>query len=337
MQANILAIIIGLLFVGLFVYLGVRVGPRFLITRLAGLVFVILGVTFVTFILGFISPGTPADNYCGAKCTAHQIALINAQFGLDKPWYVQYATLLNNLIHFNLGPSWAVRGATVWGVISRGLPISVQIGIMALVLQVAIGIPIGIAAAVRAGSRTDTALMGVALVTYSVPTFIVIPLFDLLMIYALSNHGLPSLPVSGWGQPIDYVAPVVILMLVGMGFYARLTRTTLLEVLNQDYIRTARAKGLRERVVIYRHALRNALVPLVTAIGPGLAFVVGGAFFTETLLAIPGIGYWAVSSIGSKDMPVVQMTVLLVAIAVTVMNVIVDLVYGLIDPRIKIV
>ena len=121
-----------------------------------------------------------------------------------------------------------------------------------------------------------------------------------------------------------------------MGFYARLTRTTMLEVLGQDYVRTARAKGLSERVVVYRHAFRNSLVPLVTAIGPAMAFIVGGAFFTETLFNIPGIGFMAVSAIQTKDMPVVQGTVMIVAAAVAVMNLIVDVVYGILDPRIKV-
>jgi ABC-type dipeptide/oligopeptide/nickel transport system permease component len=135
---------------------------------------------------------------------------------------------------------------------------------------------------------------------------------------------------------IHAVGPIGLLTLLGLGFYARLTRTTMLEVLEQDYVRTARAKGLQERVVIVRHAFRNAMVPLVTALGPAVAFVVGGAFFTETLFQIPGIGFLAVASIGNKDMPTVQGTVLLVAVAVALMNLVVDLVYGILDPRIKV-
>jgi ABC-type dipeptide/oligopeptide/nickel transport system permease component len=144
------------------------------------------------------------------------------------------------------------------------------------------------------------------------------------------------LPVSGWGNPQNVIAPVTVLAFVGFGFYARLTRTTMLDTLNQDYIRTARAKGLRERTVVFRHAFRNALVPLVTAIGPALAFVVGGAFFTEYLFQIPGIGFLAVTAIQTKDMPVVQATVILVALAVALMNLVVDVVYGILDPRIKV-
>src|SRR5262249_47665821 len=162
----------------------------------------------------------------------------------------------------------------------------------------------GIIAAVRAGTRLDTVSMGLALVLFSLPTFVVIPFYFLITVF-LAQHDLPHLPVAGWGEPIQAIAPITLLTLVGLGFYARLTRTTMLDVLNQDYVRTARAKGLRERTVVVRHAFRNALVPIVTALGPAIAFVVGGAFFTETFFNIPGIGYWAVASIASKDMPVV--------------------------------
>jgi ABC-type dipeptide/oligopeptide/nickel transport system permease component len=219
--------------------------------------------------------------------------------------------------------------------LQRGVPVSVELGVIALTLQLLIGIPVGVYAATRAGSRFDTSAMSTALLFYALPTFIVIPFFQLLDVF-LSLRGIRILPVAGWGTPQHVIAPVTILAFVGFGFYARLTRTTMLDTLNQDYIRTARAKGLRERTVIFRHGFRNALVPLVTAIGPALAFIVGGAFFTETLFQIPGIGFLAVTSIQNKDMPVVQATVILVAIAVALMNLIVDVVYGILDPRIKV-
>lgn len=320
-------------------YTGTRLGPRFLIRRLAGLVFVIVGVTFITFILGYLSPVGPEYTQCQAKCTPQLIHELRHFYGLDKPWWTQYFAFLNRLLHGSLGLSYTAKGQTVLGIMGRGVPISAELGLSALVLQLLLGIPIGIFAAVRAGSKLDTISMSAALILFSLPTFVLIPFYQLLIVW-LSAHHIPhfglSTSVANWGLNISIVAPIGILTIVGMGFYARLTRTTMLEVLNQDYIRTARAKGLRERVVIVRHAFRNALVPIVTAIGPAVAFVVGGAFFTETLFNIPGIGFWAVASIGNSDMPVVQGTVLLVAIAVTVMNTVVDVVYGLLDPRIKI-
>ncbi len=328
------AVVAVLVLIGLFAYAGYRIGPRFLIQRLAGLIFVLTGITFVTFILGYVSPGSPVDTLCGSKCTLDLIRRLEHKYGLDLPWYTQYGHYLNNLLHFDLGLSYSPTGQSVWDVLRRGVPISVQIGVTALALQLFLGIPFGVIAATRAGSRFDTSAMGTALVFYALPTFIVIPFFQLFDTL-LAVHGVHILPVSGWGSFEDIIAPVGILMLVGFGYYARLTRTTMLDTLSQDYVRTARAKGLRERVVVFRHAFRNALVPLVTAIGPALAFVVGGAFFTETLFNIPGIGYIAVSSIQTKDMPVVQGTVILVAIAVAVMNLFVDVVYGILDPRIK--
>lgn len=331
------AIIAVLLVIGILAYGGIRIGPRFLIRRLAGLIFVLLGVTFITFILGYVSPGSPVELLCTSKCTAPLIAQLNHLYKLDLPWYEQYANFLNNLLHLDLGLSFSARGRKVWDVLGSGVPISAQIGLSALFFQLLIGVPIGIIAAVRAGSKLDTASMSFALMLYAIPTFISIPFYQLIMVQ-LSLHNLPFLPVSGWNGLFDIhaIGPILLLALLGLGFYARLTRSTMLEVLGQDYVRTARAKGLHERIVIIRHAFRNAMVPLITALGPAVAFVVGGAFFTETLFNIPGIGNIAIQSIASKDMPTVQGTVIIVAVAVAMMNLVVDLVYGILDPRIKV-
>lgn len=334
MGLNIPELIAVLLVIAVFVFGGYRLGVRFVVRRLAGLIFVLLGVTFITFILGYITPGSPVDILCN-KCTVAKLAELHHQYGLDLPWYEQYGRFLNNLLHFDLGLSFQVRGLKVTDLLARGVPVSAEIGLLALVFEVSVGVPVGILAAVRAGSRIDTSLMTIMLVFFAIPTFVTIPFYQLFMV-ALSKHDLPYLPVSGWGTPIQVVAPVVILALIGMGFFSRLTRTTMLETLGQDYVRTARAKGLRERVVVYRHAFRNTLVPLVTALGPAIAFVVGGAFFTEALFNIPGIGFIAVNAISGKDMPVVQGTVIIVAAAVAIMNLVVDVAYGILDPRIKV-
>lgn len=334
--SNLPALIVLVLFLAILAYAGIRVGPNFLIRRLAGLVFVLFGVTFVVFILGYLSPGSAIDGLCGNRCTLSVLAQLRHLYGLDKPWYEQYATFLNGILHFDLGLSFQQRGQTVLSILGSGIPLSAEVGLPAVILQVLIGVPLGIVAAVRAGSRVlDTSNMIVALVLLSLPTFVVIPFYQLLMVY-LAQHNLPNGPVAYSGAATDMIAPIILLALAGMGYFARLTRTTMLDVLNQDYVRTARAKGLTERVVIYRHAFRNALNPLVTAIGPTLAFIVGGAFFTEFLFNIPGIGLAAVDAIGAKDMPTVQGTTIIVALAVVVMNLVVDLVYGLLDPRVKV-
>jgi ABC-type dipeptide/oligopeptide/nickel transport system permease component len=297
---------------------------------------VVIGVTFIVFILGYVSPGTAIDGLCGNKCTPQSLALLQHLYGLDRPWYQQYGTFLNNLLHFDLGLSFQQRGQTVLYILGSGIPISAQLGLPAVILQVLVGVPLGVIAAVRSGSRIyDTSNMSANLILYALPTFVVIPFYQLLMV-ALAEHNLPAGPVAYSGNFSDLIAPIILLALVGMGYFARLTRTTMLDVLNQDYVRTARAKGLTERIVIYRHAFRNALNPLVTAIGPSLAFIVGGAFFTEFLFNIPGIGLAAVNAIGAKDMPTVQGTTIIVALAVVIMNLVVDLTYGILDPRVKV-
>lgn len=334
--SNLPALIVLVAILAILAYAGIRIGPNFLIRRLAGLVFVLFGVTFIVFILGYLSPGTAIDGLCGNRCTLPVLAQLKHLYGLDKPWYEQYGTFLNNLLHFDLGLSFQQRGQTVLSIMGSGIPLSAEVGLPAVVLQVIIGVPLGVIAAVRAGSRVlDTSNMGVNLILLSLPTFVVIPFYQLLMVF-LNQHGLPSGPIAYNDNLTDLIAPIILLGLAGMGYFARLTRTTMLDVLNQDYVRTARAKGLTERIVIYRHAFRNALNPLVTAIGPSLAFIVGGAFFTEFLFNIPGIGLAAVNAIGAKDMPTVQGTTIIVAMAVVIMNLVVDIVYGILDPRVKV-
>jgi len=328
-------IIILVVIVALIVAAAIRLGPGFVIKRMAGLVFVLLGVTFITFILGYLSPASPILLQCGEKCTPPLLAHLQQVYGLDLPWYQQYYNFVFRLLHFDLGLSYKAGGRSVVEILNRGIPVSVQLGVMALITQLLLGIPAGIFAARRAGTRVDTGLMSVSLVTFSLPTFVTIPFFQLITVVLSLNHW-PHLPLSGWGTPAQMIAPVGILTLVGFGYYARLTRTTMLDVLGQDYIRTARAKGLTDRTVTIRHAFRNALVPLVTAVGPALAFVVSGAVFTESFFNIPGIGFFAANAILSTDMPIVQGTVVVVATTVVLMNVMVDVIYGLLDPRIKV-
>ena len=324
-----------------FVYTGIRVGPTFLIKRLAGLVFVVIGVTFITFILGFFGAGpngaTAVVNQCGIHCTPNVLVSLENFYHLRDPWYEQYGGFLTRLLHLDLGFSFNNRERTITSILASGVPVSVSLQVEAIILQLLVGVPLGIYAALRAGSRFDTSTSGVTLLLYSMPSYILILIFQVAMV-RLAQRGLPHLPIYGWNGPfaIEAVAPVVIISAIGMAFFMRLTRTTMLEVLGQDYIRTARAKGLQERVVIYRHALRNAMIPLVTALGPILAFSVSGAFFVETFFQIPGIGYAAVNSIQSYDLPVIQGVVLIGAVAVVVMNLVADVTYGILDPRIKV-
>jgi ABC-type dipeptide/oligopeptide/nickel transport system permease component len=340
--ANPLALIALLAVLAFLVYTGVRVGPAFLIKRLAGLIFVAFGVSFITFILGFWGGGpngvNSIDIQCGIHCTESTLRNLENFYGLRDPWYVQYGHYLQRLVHFNLGLSYNNRERTVLSILGSGIPVSIDLQLEAISLQLLLGVPLGILTALRAGTRVDTTSMFFSLLFYAMPSYLVILAFQVFMVF-LAQRNLPHLPLYGWNGPfaIEALAPVVIIAAIGMAYFTRLTRATMLEVLGQDYIRTARAKGLRERVVIFRHGFRNAMIPLITALGPILAFSVTGAFFTETFFQIPGIGYAAVQSIQTRDLPVVQGTVLMAALAVTVMNLMADVVYGILDPRIKVV
>jgi ABC-type dipeptide/oligopeptide/nickel transport system permease component len=340
--SNLTAIVILLGLLAFFVYTGFRVGPAFLVKRLAGLVFVLLGVTFVTFLLVYIGAGPDGAGVvltqCGQHCTDSVVRNLEDFYHLRDPWYQQYGSFLVRLVHFDLGYSFLNRSRSVWDILRTGVPISVQLQLENYFVVLLIGVPIGIFAALRAGTRFDTISSGVSLFFFAIPTFLLVVFFGIVTV-TLSKAHLPHLPPAGWEGPfsIYVVGPVTVLALITTAYFLRLTRTSMLEVLHQDYIRTARAKGLRERVVVFKHGFRNAMIPLVTALGPALALSVSGAFFTESGFNIPGIGAIGVNAIGSKDLPVVQGTVVLAATAVVVMNLVADVVYGILDPRIKVV
>jgi oligopeptide transport system permease protein len=334
--SNLPAIITAVIVLAFLVFTGIRLGAQFLVRRLAGLLFVILGVTFITFTLGYFAPGDAVVAQLGQHyaLVAARHALIHF-YGLDQPFFVQYGNYLFRLLHFDLGPSWSDRTLNVWDILKLYVPVSATLGIASLILSVLMGVPLGMLAAVRSNTRYDTVIQTLGLALYAVPTFVVIPFFQLAMVQ-LSNNGLPHLAVSGWGSWDTELAPIVITAVTSFAFYLRFTRTSLIEVLRQDYVRTARAKGLNERVVLWRHAFRNALLPLITILGPAVGFVVTGLFITEQLFNIPGIGSESLSAIVSRDFPVVQGVGILLAVSVAIMNLAADVVYGLVDPRIKV-
>jgi ABC-type dipeptide/oligopeptide/nickel transport system permease component len=338
---NLPAVIALLAVLAFLVYTGFRVGPNFLIKRLVGLVFVSLGVSFITFILGYWGAGPNGElaviAQCGQRCTPSSLAALENYYHLREPWYLQYVNYLNTLLHGSLGYSFVNRFRAVTDILSSGVPISVTLQLENYTLQLIVGVPIGVIAALRSGSSFDTVSNGISLLFYALPSYLLIVFYRIVTV-GLAQRNLLHLPIYGWNGPFaaEAVAPVTILAAIGIAYLIRLTRTSMLEVLGQDYIRTARAKGLRERVVIFKHGFRNAMIPLITALGPLLAYSVSGAFFTETLFQIPGIGFAAVQSIQNKDAPVIQGTVLIAAIAVVIMNLVADVVYGILDPRIKV-
>ena len=245
------------------------------------------------------------------------------------------STLLLNALHGSFGLSYHYQGRAAWDVLSTGLPFSVELGLESFAVTLIIGIPCGIIAALRSNTYVDTSLSSLMLLLYSIPDIVFIIFFQVFMVW-LYNQGLPSLPVAGWDTWQARIAPVLITGTTGVGYFARLTKTTVLEVLGQDYVRTARAKGLLERAVVFRHTLRNAAIPLITVIGPSLAFIVTGVFITEQFFNIPGVSSITLDAISQRDYPIIQATTVLTAAMVVILNALTDLTYAIIDPRIRV-
>jgi len=315
---------------------------QFLVKRLIGLVFVVVAVTFISFIIGFYAPGDPIRDMLGAHFNPLAYARLKHSYGLDLPWYQQYFNFLSNLSRGDLGLSFQTVNRPVWDILKQGLPVSLELGLWGLILQFIVGIPIGILAALKANTWVDSLSMTLALILYAIPVFILAVVFQVAIVWLHLNLGL-QWPVSGWGNAWQYswhdiqskLGPIIIFATAGIAYFARIARTSTLEVLRQDYIRTARAKGLVERIVVYRHAMRNALIPLVTILGISIGFLVVGAFFIENVFNLPGIGYTTITSVTTRDYPVIQATTVLLAVAVVVGNLISDILYTVVDPRIK--
>src|SRR5258707_11950049 len=316
---------------------------QFLIKRFIGLIFVVFGVTFITFIMGYIAPGDPITQLLGQHYTHDAYLSLRHAYGLDLPWYQQYFNFITGMLHLDFGRSFEYKDRAVWDILKDGVPISTELGIWALALQVIIGVPLGIISALKANTWIDTTNMVVLLTIYSIPVFVLGTLVQVIIVQLDLNTGL-GWPVANWGVPWHYtlsdiqfkILPILVYAAATVAYIARLARTSMLEVLRQDYVRTARAKGMRERVVVYRHALRNALIPLVTILGVAIGLLVAGSFFIERIFNIPGIGQISLGSIGNRDYPIIHATVVLLAFGVVVGNLLSDILYTLVDPRIKI-
>ncbi len=289
----------------------------------------LLGVVVLVFLMVRLAPGDPAVLLAGEFATPETLEAIRARYGLDRGLPEQFLIYLEALLRGDLGESARSR-RPVLEELKTYFPNTLELASAAILVAVLTGIPLGILAALRPGSSLDLSVMVLALLGVSMPVF----WFGLLAILIFSV-GLGWFPVAGKGTLAHLVLPAITLGINATALLARMTRGTLLEILSQDYIRTARAKGLAERVVIFKHALRNALIPVVTVAGLEFGTLLSGAVITETIFAWPGLGQLLVGSILARDYPVVQGAVLLVAITFVLINLLVDLLYATIDPRVR--
>ncbi len=302
----------------------------FVIRRLLWTIPVLLLVILMTFLLMRQIEGNPFRKSERAVPESIQRNL-ERKFNLDEPWYVQYAQYVKNVFTFDLGPSMVLRNRTVNDIISEQFPRSIELGGLAMLFAIVIGVPLGAIAALRQNTSVDYGAMFVSNVGFAVPSFLVATL--LIYWLALEYGDIFQLPTSGWATWKHKILPSVALGLGPMAYFARLVRGTMLETLQQDYIRTAKAKGLRWRRVLLVHTLRNSLIPVTTAAGPILGFLITGSFVIEQIFAIPGIGRYYVTAVQARDYSVVMGLTVLLAMIVIIANLFVDIMYGILDPR----
>jgi oligopeptide transport system permease protein len=300
---------------------------KFVVRRVLWTIPIILLVIFMTFLMMRAIKGSPFRKSERAVPPA-VLENLNRKFGLDKPWYRQYFQYVENVATLDLGPSLVLRNQDVNSIVKEHFPISAELGGLAMLLAIVVGVPLGILAALRANKVTDYLLMLFANLGFAVPSFLVATLF----IYFFAAK-LGWFPTNGWGSASSKVLPVVALSLGPLTYFARIVRGQMLETLQQDYVRTAKAKGLRWRRIVTVHVLRNSLIPAVTAAGPLLGFLVTGSFIIENIFAIPGIGRYYVTSVSGRDYSTVMGITVLLAILIIVANLVVDILYGYLDPR----
>ena len=302
---------------------------RYVLRRVLLLLPIWLAVYTLTFALYHATPGGPWDRERPVPKEAME--QLNRKYGLDKPLPLQYVDYLAGVVtRFDFGPSYKNISRNVGEIIGDFFPTSARIGLLAMLLAVGVGVPLGIISAIRHNTIADYASMLVAVLGMSVPSFVVGPIF--IWIFALSLGWVPTGGIDDWKS---YLLPAVTLSLAPLALLARYTRAAMLEVTRTDYVRTARAKGLRETVIVHRHALKNALIPAVTVGGILLAEVIVGSFYVETVFSVPGIGRYFVTSVTNRDYPVLMGVTLLLASVVAIVNLLVDLAYAYLDPRIR--
>jgi len=305
---------------------------RYAIERLIWLVPTLLAMALVTFLVMHATPGSPLDPQApNANPLPPELQKNLAEkYGLDKPLYMQFVTFVSNAVRFDFGFSYQYKSRTVAEIIRNTFPVSLQLGTLAFIFAVAFGITFGAVAAMKQNSWIDYLCVTITTLGVSLPNFVIGILFILLFCITLQWF-----PVVGWDTPRHWVLPTITLGLGPLAIIARYTRSSVLDVIRSDYVRTAQAKGLGDRVVVTRHILKNALIPVVTILGPIFAAIGTGSFFVEALYSVPGMGKFFVSSMNSRDYNMIMAVILLYGVFLGVMNLFVDLIYGWLDPRIR--
>ncbi len=301
----------------------------YLLRRLIQAALILLGVTFITFVLLYILPADPARQIAGRSATVETVENIRQQLGLDQPLYIQYGRYLEGLLDLDLGRSY-LQKTEVATLIAARLPATLLLMAGAIVCELAIGLSMGLFAAMRRGGRIDQSLMVVSFVAVSAPQFVV----GILLLYVFAVY-LGWFPIGGYGTFSHLVLPSITLGILGAGWYSRMMRSSMIDVLRQDYIRTARAKGLGPTTVIAVHAMPNAILPIVAMIGIDIGYFMSGIVVVESVFGWPGIGQLAWQAIQRVDIPIIMGVTLVSACAIVIGNLVADLIAPLIDPRIK--
>ena len=310
---------------------------RFIVGRLLGTVPVLVLLSIAIFLMLQLTPGDPVKLMLGEDADPQAVAALREELGLDRPLAVQYFFWLGNVLQGDLGRSIRTRQPVLEAIVSR-LPVTLELSFLSLLVALLIGIPSGILSAIRRNSATDVASTTLALIGVSMPNF-----FLGILLILLFSLWLRVLPPSGYApfvqDPVQnlklMIMPSIALGAALAGIISRMMRSSLLEVLGADYVRTARAKGLRDRAVILGHALKNAMIPVVTVVGLQVGTLLGGAILTETIFALPGIGRLVVDNIFARDFPIVQGVILFLAVTRVLSNLVADVLYGVLDPRIS--
>lgn len=302
---------------------------KYVLKRLVMLIPIILGITFMVFFILSLTPGDPARMILGQNATSEQLEAMREQMGLNDPVIIRYISYMLNAVRGDFGTSWSTREPVFKMVLSR-FPYTFQLASLAMILTVVVSIPLGMYSAVKQNSFQDSAVMVLSMVLAATPKFWLGVL--MMLIFSVRLGLLPTSGLDGWKS---YIMPTIAMAAASIAINTRVVRASMLDVIRQDYVRTARAKGVKPNVIFRKHALKNALLPVITVMGMGFAQSLGGSVLIENVFSIPGIGLLMVERIRQKDIPTVMACVIFIAVIFAVVNLITDILYAFVDPRIK--